>query len=213
MSKVYCITGSSSGIGEYLADYFQTDPTARVIRLSRKDCEFDVTKPPFQIMHDRIDVLINCAGIAAMNHSTLISPAKALEIVNTNLVGTHNMCQAVFPKMRKHGGRIINFSSIAAHLAIEGEGIYAASKAGVECLTRVLAKDYSAWDITVNCIAPGPVDTKLIRSVPMEKIKKILDRQANKRMCSMEDILNVVQFFIRDESNMVTGQTIVMGGV
>ena len=107
----------------------------------------------------------------------------------------------------------MNFATVATPLRLEGESIYAASKAAVESLTRVLARELAEYHITVNAVGPTPVETDLIRSVPKEKIEALLQRQAIRRMGEMRDILNVIEFFVREESDFVTGQVVYLGGV
>jgi 3-oxoacyl-[acyl-carrier protein] reductase len=113
----------------------------------------------------------------------------------------------------KRKGRIVNFATVATALDLEGEAIYAASKAAIESLTRVLARELSGFGITVNAVGPTPVATDLIRSVSKEKIDALLARQAIRRLGEMRDIANVIDFFIREESDFVTGQVVYLGGV
>ena len=110
-------------------------------------------------------------------------------------------------------GRIINFTTVATPLNLEGEAIYASSKAAVISLTKILAKELAPMGITVNAIGPTPVKTDLIRAVPDEKIKKLVQHQAIKRYGDFEDILNVMEFFINPKSNFITGQVIFLGGI
>ena len=110
-------------------------------------------------------------------------------------------------------GRIINLTTIASQLKLEGEATYAPSKAAVTSLTEILAREYADYGITVNAVAPGPVKTGLIRSVPEEKIEALLAKQAIHRYCELEDVSNVMDFFIKPESSYVTGQNIVLGGL
>jgi 3-oxoacyl-[acyl-carrier protein] reductase len=114
---------------------------------------------------------------------------------------------------RRRFGRIVNFGSVAEPLRLEGEAIYAASKAAVVSLTRVLARELAEYGITVNAIEPTPVATDLIRSVPSEKIDRLVARQAIRRLGEFRDIVNVVDFFVRPESDFVTGQVVTLGGV
>ena len=109
--------------------------------------------------------------------------------------------------------RIVNLTSVAVPLKLEGEAIYAASKAAVISLTEVLARELAPMRITVNAVGPGPVATDLIRGVPEQKIKEIVARQAVKRMAEPRDVANVVDFFLSGESEMITGQTVFLGGV
>jgi len=214
MRDTYVITGASRGIGAYLAEYYERKNKI-VIRASRS-CGYDVTIDEdvevLASLPSQVDVLINCAGIAAMNAAALMPAKTVRDIVNTNLIGTHNVCTALFPKMRHIDARIINFSSIAASLALHGECIYAASKAGVETMTKVLAKEWAPWGITVNCIAPNPIRTDLIRGVPQPLLDKLVNEQAIKRYGTMEDVANICDFFIDPRSEFVTGQVIRMGG-
>ena len=158
--------------------------------------------------------LVNCAGIASMN-LFLTTPRQTIEqIFKVNSIGTMNMCAVVLPLMiRGHEGRIVNFSTIAVGWALEGEAAYIASKAAVEAFSRVLAKEVSAYNITVNILAPNPIATDLIAGVEKRKIQAIIqDRQTIKRMGEFQDILNVVRFYLDAQSSMISGQRLVLGG-
>jgi 3-oxoacyl-[acyl-carrier protein] reductase len=164
--------------------------------------------------HGGIDAMINNAGIASMNH-TLLTPLSTVEkIFATNVYGSFLFCrEAAKVMMRKQSGRIVNFATVARPLRLEGEAVYAASKAAIESLTEILAKEFAPFRVTINAVGPTPVATDLIRNVPEEKIRELIDAQAVKRLGEYRDIANVVDFFLREESDFVTGQTIYLGGV
>ena len=102
---------------------------------------------------------------------------------------------------------------MASALRLEGEAIYAASKAAIENFTQTISKEVAPYNITVNAIGPTPVETDLIRTVPKDKIKSLLDKQAINRFGTFEDIKNVIDFFIDEKSDFITGQIIYLGGV
>ena len=231
MNKHILITGTSKGIGKYLAEYYLKKGNM-VIGCSRGEIDFkknnykhfslsinneaSVKKMFNEIRKDfgKIDILINNAGIASMNHSLLTSIETVEKILNTNLVGTFLFCRESAKIMQKNKfGRIINFSTVAVPLHLEGEAIYAASKAGVVSLTKILAKEFANFGITVNGIGPTPIKTDLIKSVPDDKIKKLIGHQAIKRFGRFEDVVNVINFFIKRNSDFITGQTIYLGGI
>ena len=115
--------------------------------------------------------------------------------------------------MKSRQGRIVNFSSVAVPLNLEGEAIYASSKAALESLTRVSARELAEFSITVNAVGPTPVPTDLISLVPRKKIDELLARQAIRREGSVEDVINVINFFISPSSDFITGQVVYLGGV
>ena len=227
---VMIITGTRKGIGKYLAEYY-TEKGFIVIGCSRGDidfalnnyqhycldvCDESLLKKMFREIrkkHGRLDVLINNAGMASMNHVFLSPLKKTQDIININFIGTFLFCREAGKIMKKRNhGRIINFTSIGTKLKIEGEAAYTASKAAVENLTAVLSREYSEFGITVNAVGPTPVKTDLIKSVPKEKIENITKRQAINRLTENKDISNVTDFFIKYESEFITGQIIYLGG-
>jgi 3-oxoacyl-[acyl-carrier protein] reductase len=225
------ITGTSKGIGKYLVEYY-TDKGLQVFGCSRGPLEqkpknyrhycLDVSdesavKEMFADIrksYKRLDVLINNAGIASMNHVLLTPLATVRRILDTNVVGTFLFCREAAKLMQHHRyGRIVNFATVATPMKLEGEASYASSKAAVESLTQVLARELAAFGITVNAVGPAPIKTDLIRSVPEEKMKDVINRQAIRRYGEYRDVTNVIDFFIRPESDFVTGQVVYLGGV
>jgi len=124
------------------------------------------------------------------------------------------MCRGAARLMKKNQfGRIINLASVATPLKLEGEAVYAASKAAVISFTQVIAREFASFGITVNALGPTPIETDLIKSVPREKLDHLINLQAIKRMGTFGDVANVVDFLIRPESDFVTGQVLYLGGV
>ena len=148
-----------------------------------------------------------------MNHALLTAGSTARTLLETNVLGSFLLCREAAKLMRTSGGgRIVNFSSVAVPLALEGEAIYAASKAAVESMTQILARELAPLGVTVNCVGPCPVDTDMTRPVPDEKMQAVLAKQAIPRYATVEDVANVLDFFLRPESAMVTGQVVYLGG-
>jgi 3-oxoacyl-[acyl-carrier protein] reductase len=162
----------------------------------------------------RIDFLLNNAGAASMNHFLLTPYETAKKLMNTNFMGTFLLCREASKFMiKKKYGRIINYTTVAVPLNLEGELVYSASKAAVEQLTRVLSFEIGTSGVTVNAIGPTPIETDLIKNVPENKIKELISRQSIKRLGEYKDVLNVIKFFISDESDYITGQVIYLGGI
>nr|WP_263325089.1 SDR family oxidoreductase [Neobacillus sp. Marseille-Q6967] len=225
------ITGTRKGIGKYLAEHYVSQGHI-VIGCSRNEPDWtldgydhykvDVSdekgvKALFSSIkkkYGRLDHLINNAGIASMNHFLLTPISTVNKILNTNVVGTFLFSREAAKLMQKGGyGRIVNFTTVAAPLKLEGESIYAASKAAVISFTEVIARELSSYGITVNSIGPTPIETDLIGSVPKEKLEALINRQAIKRYGTVEDVANAVDFFLQKESSFITGQTLFLGGV
>lgn len=230
-SPVTLITGTRKGIGKYLAQHYVTAGHV-VVGCSRSVPDWNLNGyEHFQLdvgdekavrslftslakKHGRLDNCINNAGIAAMNHSLLTPLTTAQKVLSTNVLGTFLFCREAAKLMQKNKhGRIVNFSTVAVPLKLEGEAIYAASKAAIVSLTQIMAKEFGSWGITVNAIGPTPVDTDLVRHVPKEKMEKLLESQAIKRYGTFGDITNIIDFYLKDESGFVTGQVLYLGGV
>jgi 3-oxoacyl-[acyl-carrier protein] reductase len=149
-----------------------------------------------------------------MNHSLLTSIAAVNQIMETNFTGTFLFCREAARLMQIHRyGRIVNFASVVVPLKLEGEAIYAASKAAVISLTQILAREFAEFGITVNAIGPAPIRTDLIRGVSPEKLDALIARQAIKRYGELRDVIQVIDFFVHPASDFVTGQVIFLGGV
>lgn len=161
-----------------------------------------------------IDVLINNAGVASMNPIALTPLEAARRIVETNFLAAFHFTRAALRLMRHSPhGRIVNLSTVAVPLRLEGEAIYAASKSALETFTRIAAREVAPFGITCNAIGPSPIRTNLTAGVPEAKMQALVDSQPLPRWAETDDVVNVVEFFLRPESRMVTGQVIYLGGV
>jgi 3-oxoacyl-[acyl-carrier protein] reductase len=230
-TPITLITGTRKGIGKFLVEHYVRQGH-QVIGCSRSEVDWVLAGYTHHVLdvadeqavkklfsglrqqHGRLDHLINNAGIASMNHALLTPISTVQMVLQTNVVGTFLFCREAAKLMKKMGyGRIVNFTTVAVPLKLAGEAAYVASKAAVLSLTEVLAQELGEFGITVNAVGPVPIATDLIRAVPQNKIEQLLQRQAIRRLGTFEDVVNVIDFFLKAESNFITGQNLYLGGV
>lgn len=161
----------------------------------------------------RITGLINAAGVASMNLAVTTPASVAVKIVQVNLLGTIYCCQNFAPLMlRNKEGSIVNFSTIAVALGLKGESIYAASKAGVEGFTRSFAREMADFNVQVNCIAPGPIDTNLLKGITSTQIQKIVSQQIIPKQFTPKAVSDLVEILLDERSSALSGQVLHVGG-
>ena len=162
--------------------------------------------------YKHIDVLVNNAGIIRDNMIWNMSSEEFDLVMNVNLKGTWLMCREVSKIMKEQkSGRIINISS-RAWLGNRGQSNYSASKAGVISLTRVLALELGKYNVLVNTVAPGLIDTPLTQKLEKEILQKLIDAQPTKTMGKSEDVADAVSFLASEKTHFITGQTIYVDG-
>jgi 3-oxoacyl-[acyl-carrier protein] reductase len=221
------VTGASKGLGRAICDRLLSKDIS-VFGLAR-----DVLDVPFPAMSCdvssyenvkavsqklkkdgvRVEGLINAAGIASMNLAVTTPPNVSQNIVHINLLGTIYCCQLIAPLMlRNKMGSIINFSTIAVALGLKGESIYAASKAGVEGFTRSFAREMADFNINVNCIAPGPINTNLLKGITAMQIQKIVSQQIIPKQFTPDSVSDLVELLLDKRSSSLSGQVLHVGG-
>ena len=160
-----------------------------------------------------VDVLINNAGIAHQELFQLCSDEKAKEIFDINIMSAMKLTKEILPSMIKnHSGRIINISSMWGICGASCEVHYSASKAAVIGFTKALSKEVGPSGITVNCIAPGFIDTKMNAHLSEEDVKEIIDYTPMMRKGTGEDVAYLCEFLASEKASFITGQVISVDG-
>ncbi|HEY2021774.1 SDR family oxidoreductase [Paraburkholderia sp.] len=242
-SKVAIVTGASRGIGAAIAKRLAADGIAVVVNYAGRAADAQAVVDSIEAAGGRaaaiqadvavpaqvaalfdqtvtlfggVDIVVNNAGVIQPGLVSLVDTDDALfdRLVAVNLKGTFNMLRVAAKKLRS-GGRIVNFSSSMKALAMPGYSVYAATKAAVETMTNVFAKELRGRNITVNAVAPGPTATDLfLKDKTPEQVERLAKMPPLERLGQPEDISAVVSFLASDAGAWVDGQTLrVNGGI
>ena len=222
------VTGASRGIGQSITERL-IERGEEVIGLARNIgnnninvIECDVSdyasvknaSKEVKAMKKPVRAFINAAGVASMNMAVTTNESTVQRLIQTNLVGTIYCCQLFAPIMlRQKQGIFINFSTIAVALALKGESVYAASKAGVESFSRSFAREMADFNVRVNCIAPGPIRTDLLRGITDTQIENIISQQIIPKQFQKSDVCDLVELLIDEKATSLSGQVFNVGGV
>jgi acetoacetyl-CoA reductase len=235
MGRVALVTGGTRGIGAAIAialknagrdvvvNYAGNDHAAREFEEATgiKTMKFDVSDhegvaaAAAIIEKDLgpIEILVNNAGITRDGTMHRMTFEQWKEVIDTNLSGVFNCSRAVIEGMRERNfGRIVNIGSINGQAGQYGQVNYAATKSGIHGFTKALAQESAAKNITVNAIAPGYVDTDMVRAVPPEVLEKIIAGIPVGRLGKADDIARGVIFLTADNADFITGSTLSING-
>jgi len=235
MSRVAIVTGGTRGIGEAVsvglrdagykvaAAYAGNDEAAK--RFSGKHdipaYKFDVSdyeqcaEGVEKIAADLgpVDILINNAGITRDGTLHRMSFDQWNSVIQTNLSSCFNMCHCVIEGMRERGfGRVVNIGSVNGQAGQYGQANYAAAKSGIHGFTKALALEGATKGITANAIAPGYIDTDMVRAVPEKVLEKIIATIPVGRLGHAEEIARAVLFLVADDAGFITGSTLSING-
>src|ERR1700747_3145790 len=235
MPRVSVVTGGTRGIGRAVsvalknADYrvaatyggndraaqqFNEETGIPVFKFDVADfhaCAAGVKKIEAEL--GPIEVLVNNAGITRDSTMHRMSWEQWNAVVQTNLSSCFNMSRAVIEGMRVRGfGRIVNIGSINGQAGQYGQVNYAAAKSGIHGFTKALAQEGASRGVTVNAVAPGYVDTEMVRAVPAEVLEKIVVRMPAGAPVKAEDIARTALFLLADEPDFITGSTLSVNG-
>ena len=222
------VTGASRGLGQAITERL-IESGKEVIGLARNTSglktnaiECDVSdyasvknaSKEVKRMKKPVKAFINAAGVASMNMAVTTDEFTVQKLIQTNLVGTIYCCQLFAPIMlRQKQGSFINFSTIAVALALKGESVYAATKAGVESFSRTFAREMSDFNVRVNCIAPGPIRTDLLLGITDAQIEKITSQQVIQKQFQKSDVCDLVELLLDEKAASISGQVLNVGGV
>ena len=160
-----------------------------------------------------VDILVNNAGITRDATMHKMAHEQWIEVIRTNLSSCFNMCNSVFDGMRaRNFGRIVNIGSVNGQMGQYGQVNYAAAKSGIHGFTKALAQEGAVKGITVNAIAPGYIDTDMVRAVPPVVLEKIIARIPVGRLGHAEEIARGVAFLVADDAGFITGSTLSING-
>lgn len=235
MKRIALVTGGTRGIGEAIskelkkcgyeviatyhgnkekAQKFSKETGITIMQWDVSDYA-DCQKGVDQIHkdHGSIDILVNNAGITRDGFMHRSDPKMWNEVISTNLTSCFNMAHCVINAMREKGfGRIINISSINGQKGQVGQVNYSAAKAGVIGFTKALALECAAKGITVNAIAPGYIDTDMVRAVPDDVLQKIISQVPAGRLGMTEEVAHAVAFLAQEKSGFINGATLSLNG-
>jgi len=235
MSRVAVVTGGTRGIGRAIsealkgagytvaANYATSHDAAKKfthetgIRAFAFDvADFRACEAGVKLIESElgpIDIVVNNAGITRDAVLHRMTPEQWQAVIACNLTSCFNMCRLVIEGMRARGfGRIVNIGSINGQAGQYGQVNYAAAKSGIHGFTKALAQECAAKGITVNAIAPGYIDTEMVRAVPEDVLKKIVARIPIGRLGHADEIARGVLFLVADEATFVTGSTLSING-
>jgi acetoacetyl-CoA reductase len=235
MSKIAVVTGGVRGIGRgisiglkqagytVIATYQSNDSFAKELHadygidiLKFDVSDFNSCDMAIKTIKDRygsVHVLVNNAGITKDTALHKMSAEQWQAVIRTNLDSVFNMSRLVIEDMRASSfGRIINISSVNAQKGQAGQTNYCASKAGILGFTKALALETSGKGITVNAIAPGYIDTDMVRAIPEAILDKIISLIPMQRLGTVDEVAKMVQYLASDEAAYITGSTISLNG-
>ena len=235
MYKVALVTGGTRGIGAAIAvelkeagynvvvNYANSDDSARAFseRTGIPTYKFDVSnfdacKTNIEAIErdiGHVSILVNNAGITRDKTMHRMTPESWQAVLDTNLGSCFNLSRCVIEDMRANRfGRIINIGSVNGQAGQYGQVNYAAAKSGIHGFTKALALESASHGITVNAIAPGYVDTDMVRNVPADVLEKIIAKIPVGRLGSAHDIARSVLFLVADDGGFITGSTLSING-